>query len=159
MLSKLLKTEKERSHAKNIPRQPHGTPFKGRPYDPEGRSMDGWTYYVEVTTFHRSTSENVQARGFGGGSAIGPLRLCEALRGWGACRLSLCLASPTPSRESPAMGRHTAIWTTSMTSQQAPSRQMNRRRNKEADKGFVITRTIWDFAATKKEGLLLLIEY
>lgn len=40
--------------------------------------MDGWTYYVEVTSFHRSNFENVQATGFGGGSAIAPLRLCEA---------------------------------------------------------------------------------
>lgn len=79
-----------------------------------------------------------------------------------ACRLSLCLASSIPSRESRALGRHTAIWTTSMTCRQGLSRQMNRKRNNEPDKGFVITCTVWDFptpAATKREVLLLLIEF
>lgn len=42
----------------------------------------------------------------------GPVRLR-------ACRPSLCLVSPTPSRESRALGRHTAIWTTSMACQQS----------------------------------------
>lgn len=77
--------------------------IKGRPCDPEGRSMDGWTYYVEVTSFHRSNFENVQARRFGGGSAIAPLRLCEA-EGLPAGSLSGFLrplqrvTSPGPSR-------------------------------------------------------------
>lgn len=72
------------------------SPFKGRPFDPEGSSMDGWAYYAEVTSFHRSNFENVQARSFGGGSAIAPLRLCEALWGWGPAGWVFVWLPPSP---------------------------------------------------------------
>lgn len=148
------KTEKERSHAKNIPRQPYTLLKGGLVTQRAGvwmaeHIMLKWPVSIDPTL--KTYRQDVSA-GDLPSLHWGPARLR-------ACRLGLCLASSVLSRESRALGRHAAIWTTSMTCQQGLSRQMNRHRNKEPDKGFVITRTVWDFPATKTEGLLLLIEY
>lgn len=86
--------------------------LKERPDDPGGRGMDGWTYYGGVASFHRSDFGLRTHRQL---VPVGDLPLLH----WGhvrlrACWLSLCLVSSISSRESRALYRHTAIWTTSM---------------------------------------------
>lgn len=72
------------------------SPFKGRPRDPQGRIMDGWAFYAEVTSFHRSSFENARARSSGGGSAVAPLRLSEAPWGWGLAGWVFVWLPPAP---------------------------------------------------------------
>lgn len=76
-----------------------------RPCDPKGsRSVDGWTHYGGVATFHRSAfgKGSVRETGPSGGSARAPLWLCVA-EGLLAVSLSVFLyvlwrvTSPAPS--------------------------------------------------------------